>query len=156
MTNGIPLHQAGRAGLNLLHFCIERLEYQEADESPEELEEPTLWLSRPVVHEAEIGGETTYMVTLRIRIAQGTIRTFDLTIYGVFRLQSDDDGNEGSPTMLLRNGSVMLLGAARGIIESVTGLSRFGRLRVPSANLADVFNQGPPDEPASGSAEQTR
>ena len=114
-----------------------------------------MWLSRPVVHEAEIEGETTYMVTLRIRIAQGTIRTFDLTIYGVFRLQSDDDGNDGTPTMLLHNGSVMLLGAARGIIESVTGLSRFGRLRVPSANLADVFNQDPPDEPASGSAEQT-
>ena len=40
MTNGIPLHQAGRAGLNLLHFCIDHLEYQETHESPEELEEP--------------------------------------------------------------------------------------------------------------------
>ena len=155
MINGIPLYQAGRAGLNLLHFCIDHLEYQETDESPEELEEPTLSLSRPVVHEAEIAGEATYMLTLRIRAAQGAVRTFDLTVSGVFRLQSDDDGNKGTPMMLLHNGSVMLLGTARGIIELVTGLSKFGRLRVPSANLVDVFNQDPPDEPASGSAEQT-
>ena len=46
--------------------------------------------------------------------------------------------------MLLHNGSVMLLGAARGIIESVTGLSRFGRLRVPSANLVNVLKPEPP------------
>lgn len=155
MANGTPLHEVGRAGLNLLHFCVERLEYQETHESPDELGEPILSLSRPVVHEAEIDGETTYMVTLTIRTAQGSIRTFELTISGVFRLQSDDDGNKGTPMMLLHNGSVMLLGAARGIIESVTGLSRFGRLRVPSANLVNVLKPEPLGESGTETSEQS-
>ena len=58
--------------------------------------------------------------------------------------------------MLLRNGSVMLLGAARGIIESVTGLSRFGRLRVPSANLVNVLKPEPPSESGTENSEQSR
>lgn len=155
MANGFPLQEVGRAGLSLLHFCVERLQYEETHDSPEELEEPTLSLSRPVVHEAELEGEPTYMVTLRIRTAQGNVRTFDLTISGVFRLQSDDDGNKGTPMMLFHNGSVMLLGAARGIIESVTGLSRFGRLRVPSANLVKVLKSDPPSESGTGNSEQS-
>ena len=108
-----------------------------------------------MVHETEIKGEATYMLTLRIRTAQGAVRTFDLTVSGVFRLQSDDDGNKGTPMMLLHNGSVMLLGAARGIIESVTGLSKFGRLRVPSANIVNVFKLDPPHESESGNAKKS-
>ena len=57
--------------------------------------------------------------------------------------------------MLLHNGSVMLLGAARGIIESVTGLSKFGRLRVPSANIVNVLKLDPPHESESGNAKKS-
>ena len=38
--------------------------------------------------------------------------------------------------MLIYNGCAMLYGAARGVIESVTSLTGFGRLRVPAANIA--------------------
>ena len=138
----LPLRQPGRPALDLCRFWIEQLEYREADEAPDELEEPTLQLSHPVVHEAdaEVG---TYLVTLRILASQGDVRVVDLTICGVFRLQADDDGRDGTLQMLVYNGSAMLFGAARGIIESVTGLTGLGRLRVPSANIARLLERSP-------------
>ena len=99
-------------------------------------------LSRPVVHEADTEADT-YLVTLRILASQGDIRAVDLTICGVFGLQADDDGRAGTLQMLVYNGSAMLLGTARGIIESVTGLTGLGRLRVPSANLAKLLDRSP-------------
>ena len=78
-------------------------------------------------------------MTLRIRVAQGDVRSIDLTICGIFQVQADDDGNDASPQILIYNGSAMLYGAARGIIESVTGLTGFGRLRVPTVNIATVL-----------------
>ena len=82
-------------------------------------------------------------MTLRILASQGDIRAVDLTICGVFGLQADDDGRAGTLQMLVYNGSAMLLGTARGIIESVTGLTGLGRLRVPSANLAKLLDRSP-------------
>ncbi len=78
-------------------------------------------------------------MTFRIRAAQGDVRSIDLTICGVFHVQADDDGDEAIPKMLIFNGSAMLYGAARGIIESVTGLTGLGRLRVPTVNIASVL-----------------
>jgi preprotein translocase subunit SecB len=138
----LPLRQPGRPALDLCRFWIEQLEYREADEAPDELEEPTLQLSRPVVHEADTEADT-YLVTLRILASQGDIRAVDLTICGVFGLQADDDGRDGTLQMLVYNGSAMLFGAARGIIESVTGLTGLGRLRVPSANIARLLERSP-------------
>lgn len=78
-------------------------------------------------------------MTLRIHASQEDVRSIDLTMCGVFQVQADDDGNEATPQMLIYNGSVMLYGAARGIIETVTGLTGFGRLRVPAVNIATVL-----------------
>ena len=157
-THELPLEQPGRAPLDLRHFWIEHLEYREGEEGPAELEEPALWISRPVVHETKTEDEI-YRVTLRIRISQGDVRAIDLTIVGVFEIRADDDGNEGTPAKLvLYNGSAMLLGAARGIIESVTSLSGLGRLRVPSANILKLLRQDSPGTPAAptSSVEQSR
>ena len=138
MERKLPLRQPGRPALDLSRFWIEQLEYRETDEAADELEEPTLQISRPVVHEAD--AVDTYLVTLRILASQGDVRAVDLTICGVFRLQADDDGRDGTLQMLVYNGSAMLFGTARGIIESVTGLTGLGRLRVPSANIAYLLD----------------
>ncbi len=140
MERKLPLRQPGRPALDLSRFWIEQLEYREADEPPDELEEPTLQLSRPVVHKADAEVDT-YLVTLRILASQGDVRVVDLTICGMFRLQADDDGRDGTLQMLVYNGSAMLFGTARGIIESVTGLTGLGRLRVPSANIAYLLDR---------------
>ena len=144
----LPLRQPARAALDLRRFWIEQLEYREADEMPDELEEPTLKLSRPVVHGTD-AEDDTYLVTLRIQASQSEVRAIDLTICGIFRLQTDDEGNEGTLKMLVYNGSSMLLGSARGIIESVTSLTGFGRLRVPSANIAALLASPSPSPAGS-------
>ena len=64
----------------------------------------------------------------------------DLTICGVFQLKKDDDGNKGTEKMLVYNGTAMLFGSARGIVETVTSLTGFGRLRLPSANIAKLLS----------------
>lgn len=79
-------------------------------------------------------------MTLRIKASQGDVRSIDLTICGVFQLKTDDDRNKGSEKMLVYNGSAMLFGTARGIVETVTSLTGFGRLRVPSANIAKLLS----------------
>ena len=79
-------------------------------------------------------------MTLRIKASQGDVRSIDLTICGVFQLKTDDDRNNGSEKMLVYNGSAMLFGTARGIVETVTSLTGFGRLRVPSANIAKLLS----------------
>ena len=142
MERKLPLRQPGRPALDLHRFWIEQLEYREAEEAPDELEEPTLQLSRPVVHEADAEA-ARYLVTLRILASQGDTRAVDLTICGVFELQADDDGQAGTLQMLVYNGSAMLFGTARGIIESVTALTGLGRLRVPSANIAKLLERKP-------------
>ena len=43
--------------------------------------------------------------------------------------------------MLEYNGSAILFGAARGVIESVTGVSGFGRMHVPSVNIAELLDR---------------
>lgn len=133
----LPLRKLGRSALDLRHFWIERLEYREIEDVPTEIEEPTLQISRPVVHGDDTGAE--YAVTLRIQLSQGDVREIDLTICGAFRLQSDDEGNKGTRELLVYNGSAMLFGSARGIIEAVTSMTGFGRLHVPSANIATLF-----------------
>ena len=138
MTRKIPLRQPGPAALDLRSFWIERIEYEEADEAPEQPPESTVRLSRPVLHQNETDTDT-YLMTLRIRASQEDVRSIDLTMCGVFQVQVDDANETTSQQMLIYNGSAMLYGAARGIIESVTGLTGFGRLRVPTVNIATVL-----------------
>ena len=138
MSRKLALRQPAQAAIDLRSFWIERIEYQEADEAPEQPPEPTVRLSRPVLHQNATDTDT-FLMTFRIRAAQGDVRSIDLTICGVFHVQADDDGDEAIPKMLIFNGSAMLYGAARGIIESVTGLTGLGRLRVPTVNIASVL-----------------
>lgn len=140
MTRKLPLRQPDLAALDLRGFWIEQIEYWEAEEAPEEFDQPTVRLSRPNVQQ-NANDEDSYLMTLRIRVSQADVRSIDLTIRGVFHVQADDNGNEGTPRMLIYNGSAMLYGAARGIIESVTSLTGFGRLRVPSANIAELLGR---------------
>ena len=138
MSRKLALRQPAQAAIDLRSFWIERIEYQEADEAPEQPPEPTVQLSRPVLHQNATDTDT-FLMTLRIRATQGDLRSIDLTIRGVFHVQEDDDENEAITEMLIYNGSAMLYGAARGIIESVTGLTGLGRLRVPTVNIATML-----------------
>lgn len=141
MSRKLALRQPAQAAIDLRSFWFERIDYQEADEAPENPPEPTVRLSRPVLHQNATDTDT-YLMTLRIRASQGAVRSIDLTMCGVFQVQADDDGNEAATQqMLIYNGSAMLYGAARGIIESVTGLTGFGRLRVPTVNIATVLRE---------------
>ena len=139
MVRKLPLRQPGRAALDLRGFWIEQIEYQEAEEAPAEFDEPSVRVSRPNVQQ-NANDKDAYLMTLRIRVSQGDVRSIDLTLRGVFHLEADDRDNEETSKLLIYNGSAMLYGAARGIIESVTSLTGFGRLPVPSANLAKLLN----------------
>ena len=131
MASKLRLRQANPALLDLQNFWLERLEYEEEDEIPDDLPDTTIRVSRPEILEADGGG---YLVTLRLRVAQGEARSIDLTLVGDFRLQPDGESPDAL-VMLEYNGSAMLFSAARGVIESVTGVSGFGRIHVPSVNL---------------------
>ena len=92
-------------------------------------------MSRPAIRRSA-SEANTYLMTLRIKASQGDVRSIDLTICGVFQLKTDDDRNNGSEKMLVYNGSAMLFGTSfRGIVETVTSLTGFRRLRVASANM---------------------
>ena len=138
MARKLRVRQADRAALDLRRFWIERLEYEEDEEIPDELPAPAVSVSRPEVLEADEG---EYFVTLRLRMSQGEARSIDLTIVGEFRLQSEDEELDRSLRMLAYNGSAILFGAARGVIESVTGVSGFGRMHVPSVNIAELLDR---------------
>ena len=95
-------------------------------------------VSRPEILESDADD---YFVTLRLRVAQGEARAIDLTIVGVFRLQSGGESQARLLRMLEYNGSAILFSAARGMIESVTGVSGFGRMGVPSIDLAELIER---------------
>ncbi len=138
MAPKLRLRQAGQAALNLRRFWIERLEYEEDEEIPADLPDTTVRVSRPEILESEAD---EYLVTLRLRVAQGEARSIDLTIVGVFELQLGDEDRGHPLRMLEYNGSAILFGAARGVIESVTGVSGFGRMHIPSVNLAELLHR---------------
>lgn len=141
MARKLTLRDASPAALDLQRFWIERLEYEEADEAEGELPDTAVRASRPEILEA---GESEYFVTLRLRLAQGDIRTIDLTIAGHFRLRAEDEaGAGGAPPLrvLAYNGTAILFSAARGVIEAVTGLSGYGRMHVTSVNIAELLGR---------------
>ena len=132
------VRQAEQAALDLRRFWIERLEYEEDEETADQLPAPTVSVSRPEILEANEG---EYFVTLRLRVTQGEVRSIDLSIAGDFRLQAEDGDRGHSLRMLEFNGSAILFGAARGVIESVTGVSGLGRMHVPSVNIAELLDR---------------
>lgn len=138
MARKLRLRQASQAALDLRRFWIERLEYEEDEEIPDDLPDTAVGVSRPEILES---GANEYLVTLRLRVAQGEARSIDLTIVGVFGLQPGGDG-DGSPLRMLEyNGTAILFSAARGVIESVTGVSGFGRIDVPSVSIAELLDR---------------
>ena len=138
MAPKLRLRQADRAALDLQRFWIERLEYQEDEELPVDLPDTTVQISRPEILESD--GDD-YFVTLRLRVAQGELRSIDLTVVGVFRIQSSEEPRARPLRMLEYNGTAILFSAARGVIESVTGVSGFGRMHVPSVDLAELIER---------------
>ena len=138
MAPKLRLRDAGQAALDLRRFWIERLEYEEDEEFPADLPDATVRVSRPEILESDADD---YFVTLRLRVAQGEARSIDLTIVGVFGLQSGDNPHVHPLRMLEYNGTAILFSAARGVIESVTGVSGFGRMHVPSVDLADLIER---------------
>ncbi len=138
MTPKLRLRDAGQAALNLRRFWIERIEYQEDEDASADLPDPTVRVSRPEILESD---ENEYLVTLRLRVAQGEVRSIDLTIVGVFGLPSGDEHPARPLRMLEYNGTAILFSAARGVIESVTGVSGFGRMHVPSIDLAELLER---------------
>lgn len=140
MPRKLALRESHEGALDLRRFWLEQIEYKEADEAPEEYDEPTVWMSYPAIRKSA-SDPNTYLMTLRIKTSQGDFRSIDLTICGVFRLTTDDDENKGTANLLLYNGSAMLFGTARGIVETVTSLTGFGRLRVPSVNIAKLLRR---------------
>lgn len=141
MARKLALRHASPAALDLRRFWIERLEYEEADESGGELPDAAIRVSRPEILEA---GEGEYLVTLRLRLTQGEVRAIDLTIAGDFRLRAGDDADPGGHPplrVLAYNGTAILFSAARGVIEAVTGLSGYGRMHVPAVNVAELLSR---------------
>ena len=138
MAPKLRLRQADRAPLDLRRFWIERLEYEEDEEIPSDLPDATVRASRPEILESDAGD---YFVTLRLRVAQGEARSIDLTIVGEFGLASGDEYPGRPMRMLEYNGTAILFSAARGVIESVTGVSGFGRMHVPSVALAELIDR---------------
>ena len=137
MPRKLPTRYAPPADLNLHEFWIERLEYTEEPDLHDELGPPSVSLSRPSILQSASG---SYRVTLRVEVSQD-VRWVDLTIVGVFDYYPEDGDDALSPRMLAYNGSAILFSAARGVIESVTGVSGFGRMHVPSVNIAELLDR---------------
>lgn len=139
VADKLRLRQAAPAAIDLRRYWIERLEYEEADELPDALPKPSIRVSRPEIREGP-PDTSEYLVTLRVLVSQGEDRSVDITIAGLFRLQ-DDEHQQATVTMLAFNGSAILFGAARGVIETVSGISGYGRMHVPSVNIAELLDR---------------
>lgn len=147
MPRKLPLRDVREADLRLDEFWIERLEYAETPDQDDERWRPEVRVSRPRVLESRrSSGE--YLMTLRVEASEGTeheVRSIDLTIVGSFRFESlfeDTAAHREMPLRLLTyNGSAILFSAARGVIETVTGISGYGRMHVPSVNIAELLDR---------------
>ena len=137
MPRKLPTRHVLPADLNLHEFWVERIEYTEEPDLHDELTPPQVSLSRPSVLQSASG---SYRVTLRVEVSQD-VRSVDLTIVGVFDYDPEDGDGAFSPRMLTYNGTAILFSAARGVIESVTGVSGLGRMHVPSVNIAELLDR---------------
>ncbi|MYA21223.1 MAG: hypothetical protein F4Z25_13530 [Chloroflexi bacterium] len=136
MPRKLPTRNVGYADLNLNEFWIERLEYTETPDLHDELMTPWVRVSRPKILRST---SSSYLVTLRVEVLQDP-RSVDVTIVGSFDFDPAGGGDEPSSRMLTYNGTAILFSAARGVIESVTGVSGYGRMHVPSVNIAELLD----------------
>ncbi len=139
MANKLRLRQATPATLDLRRYWIEQLAYREVEESPDALPETSIRVSLPEMREGPDGGE--YLMTIRIRASQGEAREIDVTIAGLYRLETGDERHAAPPRILRYNGTAILFSAARGVIESVTSISGLGRMHVPSVDIAALLDR---------------
>ena len=146
MPRKLPLRNVQEAELRLEEFWIERLEYTEVPDLQEFRWRPDVRVSRPRILRADRSDE--YLMTLRIEASEDggeEVRSIDLTIAGRFTFDPVDEDAAANPEMPLRlltyNGSAILFSAARGVIETVTGISGYGRMHVPSVNIAELLDR---------------
>ena len=143
MARKLPLRDASPADLYLWEFWVEKLDYRETPDLEDELFRPHVRVSRPGILQSERGADA--LITLRVEVSQEAVRSIDLTIVGQFELFPDEETrgaeHEMPMEMLAYNGTAILFGAARGVIESVTGVSGYGRMHVPSVNIAELLDR---------------
>ena len=143
MARKLALRDADPADLRLDEFWIEKLDYRETPDLADELVRPHVRVSRPRILQSERGAAA--LVTLRIKVAQEPVRSIDLTIVGQFDFCPEEETGGAERDMPLRtlahNGTAILFSAARGVIESVTGVSGYGRMHVPSVNIAELLDR---------------
>ena len=143
MARKLALRDANPADLRLDEFWIEKLDYRETPDLADELFRPHVRVSRPRILQSERGAAA--LVTLRIEVSQEHVRSIDLTIVGQFDFYPEEETGGAEREMPLRtlayNGTAILFSAARGVIESVTGISGYGRMHVPSVNIAELLDR---------------
>ena len=145
MPRKLPLRDVQEAELRLDEFWIERLEYAEVPDLQEYRWRPDVRVSRPRILRADRSND--YLMTLRVEATEDggeEVRSIDLTIAGRFTFDPVDEDAAVNAEMPLRlltyNGSAILFSAARGVIETVTGISGYGRMHVPSVNIAELLD----------------
>ena len=148
MAEKLRLRQAMPALLDLQRYWIERLDYQEVDDHAGDLPDTSVRISLPDILDGPPprGG---HFMTLRITAAQGDVRSIDVTIAGLFTVLTEESVDSDHPVeeaaginsqrLLAFNGTAMLFSAARGVVETVTGISGYGRMNVPSVNIAELL-----------------
>lgn len=146
MPRKLPLRDVQEAELRLDEFWIERLEYAEVPDLQEYRWRPDVRVSRPRILRADRPND--YLMTLRVEAKEDggeEVRSIDLTIAGRFTFDPVDEDAPVNAEMPLRlltyNGSAILFSAARGVIETVTGISGYGRMHVPSVNIAELLDR---------------
>ena len=143
MARKLALRDASPADLHLAGFWVEKLDYRETPDLDDELSRPRVRVSRPGLLQSERGAAA--LITLRVEVSQEAVRSIDLTIVGQFELLPDDEADGGERELPMRmlayNGTAILFSAARGVIESVTGVSGYGRMHVPSVNIAELLDR---------------
>lgn len=122
--------------LTLDSFWLERIRYDESDEREEEPCLPTARASRPQIL-VDPDNDSNFIVRMRVEVACGAQRTVDVTAVGLFQIESTDGGDVEALRRL--NAPVMLLGSIRGMLASITGLTRSGRLDIPSLNVSNLL-----------------
>ena len=129
------LRDASPSMLVLEGFWVESLSYAESEDPDEEIE-PSLKISRPELMQ-RVDDPAVYRARIRCVISHGQERKLDLVMSSEFRLSGDA---LDSPAAFLEvNAPSILLGVMRGVVATVTSLTRGGRMDLPSVNLAATF-----------------
>ena len=116
-------------------FWVESLAYAESEPSEDD-SKVELKISRPeLMQRVDLPG--VYRARMRCVVTQGAERRLDLVMVSEFRLSAE--ALERPTAFLEVNAPSILLGVMRGVVATVTSLTRGGRMDLPSVNLAATF-----------------